>query len=426
MKKILYILIIALFGLSMSSEVIILELDGNVDPPMAGYLSKGIKKANVQNAELILIIIDTPGGLLTATKDIVDDILRSNVPVVAYVYPTGARSASAGVFITMASHVAAMAPGTRIGAAAPVAMGTPGTDTSSTMMEKITNDAVAWIRSLAAHKNRNEEWAEDAVRKSVSITAEEAFELGVIEIIAKNIDELLKDLDSLEIEIGDTVKILDTKHLNKKRIIMSLQEKFLHNILNPNVAYLLLMAGLLGLYLELHNPGAVLPGVVGVISILGAAYAFQILPVNYVGVLLIIAGIIMFILEVKMPGFGLLFGGGLVSLVLGSFMLTSSNEPALRIDLWTILPTILIIALFFAFIVFKAIKTQKKRPITGLASSIGEIGEVEIEISPEQKGKVFVHGEIWNAKADSNIPKGTTVKVVDVKQMILKVEETKE
>ncbi len=426
MKKILYILIIALFGLSMSSEVIILELDGNVDPPMAGYLSKGIKKANVQNAELILIIIDTPGGLLTATKDIVDDILRSNVPVVAFVYPTGARSASAGVYITMASHVAAMAPGTRIGAAAPVAMGTPGTDTSSTMMEKITNDAVAWIRSLAAHRSRNEGWAEDAVRKSVSITAEEAFELGVIEIIAKNIDELLKELDSLEIEIGDTVKILDTKHLNKKRIIMSLQEKFLHNILNPNVAYLLLMAGLLGLYLELHNPGAVLPGVVGVISILGAAYAFQILPVNYVGILLIIAGIIMFILEVKMPGFGLLFGGGLVSLVLGSFMLTSSNEPALRIDLWTILPTILIIALFFAFIVFKAIKTQKKRPITGLESIIGEIGEVEIEISPEQKGKVFVHGEIWNAKADRNIPKGATVKVVDVKQMILKVEETKE
>lgn len=417
---------IVVSSLSASSDVVILDFDGAVDPPLAQYIQSGINRAQQLNAELVLITMDTPGGLLSSTKDIVDVILSSSVPVAVFVYPDGARAASAGVFLMMSAHIAAMSPGTHIGAAHPVAIGL-GSDTSAVMREKATNDAIAWLRSLAQIRNRNQQWAERAVRYSEAITAIEAESLGIVDIIASNIEELLEKISGDTVTVKDTAVVLHLSEAEFIRIDMSLQQRVLHTLLNPNIAYLLLILGLLGIYFEFQHPGAIFPGVIGVISLLSAIYAFQILPVNYIGILLIIAGIAMFILEVKVPGFGILTSGGIIALLLGSFMLTSGNAPELRINWWTIIPTVAFVALFFIFVVAKALAVQRKKPATGVRGMIGEIGELSVGI-PDGKtmGKVLVHGEIWNARADGEIPAGTTVKVKKVDRMVLWVEKVDE
>ncbi len=414
-----------LLGLTLlwGDTAVVMTIDGAIDPPVAQYVNSGIEQAEKSGASVVIITLDTPGGLLSATKNIVDKILASSVPVVVFVYPAGARAASAGVFITMAAHIAAMAPGTHIGAAHPVFIG-PGSDTSSVMREKVTNDAVAWLKSLAKLRHRNFQWAYDAVRESKSLTADEAESLGVIDLIARNMDELLSCLDGAEFFDGDTARTIHLSSPQLVRFDMSLPQKFLHKILNPNLAYLLLMLGLLGIFFEFQHPGAIAPGVVGTISLLCAAYAFQILPVNYVGILLIIAGIIMFVLEVKLPGFGLLTAGGVVSMLLGSFMLTAGNPPELSINWWTIIPTVAFVALFFIFVVAKALLIQRKKPTTGLEGLVGEIGEVDLDIPANGVGKVFVHGEIWNATSSIPLRRGQRCRVVEIRGMTLVVEPT--
>ena len=411
-------IVVFLFSFCPASDVFIVDFDGAVDPPSAQYVLSAIEQAEAKDASLLLIILDTPGGLMSSMKQIVDGIVNSEVPVAVYVYPRGARAASAGLFITMAANIAAMAPGTHIGAAHPVSIGF-GADTSKVMTEKVTNDAVAWLRSLAQIRHRNTEWLERAVKYSESITASEAESIGVIDFVASNVEELLEKISEMEIIIDDTTITVDVKNADTVKISMSFQQKVLHTILNPNIAYLLLILGLLGIYFELQHPGVIAPGVVGVISLLSAIYAFQILPVNYIGVLLIITGIVMFILEVKVPGFGVLTSGGIIALLLGSFMLTSGNAPELSVDWWTIVPTVLFVALFFIFVVAKALLAQKSRPQTGAEGILGEIGEVSVKISPQKAGKIFVHGEIWNARSDEEIPEGVQVKIVKVDGMML-------
>ena len=420
MKQILIIFIFVCAA--FANTVLVLDCDGAIDPPMSQYIVSGLARAHSTNAELVIIIIDTPGGLMSATKEITDAIVNSDVPVAAFVYPRGARAASAGVFITMASHIAAMSPGTHIGAAHPVGIGV-GADTSQVMMEKSTNDAIAWLRSLAQLHGRNEQWAERAVRYSESITASEAESIGVIDLVAQDIESLLHKISGTTVKLHNGEKAPNTENAEIARLGMTVPQKVLHTILNPNIAYLLLIIGLVGLYLEFQHPGAILPGVAGVVSLLAAIYAFQILPVNYIGVLLIFAGIVMFILEVKMPGFGLLTGGGIVALLLGSFMLTSGNIPILRISWWTIIPTVLVVALLFIFVVAKALVIQRKKPATGIEGIVGEIGEVIAPISADAKGKVYVHGEIWDARAPYAIEKSASVRVARAEGMTLWVEK---
>lgn len=411
-------LFFVLISLTWPDSVALLHIDGPIDPPVATYISTAFERAQDMGAKAIIITLDTPGGLLSATRDIVDDILSSSVPVVVFVYPAGARAASAGVFITTAAHVAAMAPGTHIGAAHPVFVG-PGSDTSSVMKEKVTNDAVAWLKSLAKLRHRSHKWAYDVVLESKSFTADEAESLGIIDLVVKNLDELLDSLANFEFYEGDTKNTLELNSPSLFELNMTLPQKFLHNVLNPNVAYLLFILGLLGLFFEFQHPGMIAPGVIGTIALLCAVYAFQVLPVNYVGILLIIAGIVMFILEVKLPGFGLLTAGGIISMLLGSFMLTSGNPPELRIDWWTIVPTVVFVALFFVFVVAKALLIQTKKPATGVEGLVGEVGEVTVEITPDSPGKVFVHGEIWNAKSKFKLPRGSLCRVDRVEGMTL-------
>ncbi len=425
MRRVIFIIVILSAIFCFASNVYVLHFDGAVDPPSAQYVLSAIDRAEHSNAALLLIILDTPGGLMSSMKKIVDGMVNSDVPIAVFVYPRGARAASAGVFITMAANVAAMSPGTHIGAAHPVSIGI-GSDTSKVMSEKVTNDAVAWIKSLAQMHGRNQEWLERAIRYSESITASEAESIGVIDFIASDVNEVLEKISKMKITFQDTETTIDVENANIIEISMTFQQQILHTLLNPNIAYLLLILGLVGIYFELQHPGVIAPGVIGVISLLSAIYAFQILPVNYIGILLIIAGIAMFIMEVKVPGFGILASGGIISLLLGSFMLTSGNAPELQVDWWTIVPTVAFVALFFIFVVAKALIIQRKRPATGVEGLVGEIGEVSVEISENSVGKVFVHGEIWRARAKQNIPKGVQAKVVRVDGMTLWVEPYRE
>jgi len=425
MKKLLKIfLVFFTFTSSFAGNVVVLTVNGAIDPPIADYTCGNIEKVNSSDTKLIVILLDTPGGLMSSTKKIANCIINSDVPVSVFVYPRGARAASAGVFISMSSHIAAMSPGTHLGAAHPVSIGI-GSDTSRTMKEKVTNDAIAWLRSLAQLRGRNADWAERAVKFSESVTASEAESLKIIDLIASDVKDLIAKINHRQIAIDDTTVELE---LDNAKIIyadMTIPQEFLHTILNPNIAYLLLILGLVCIYLELQHPGAILPGTLGVISLFSALYAFQILPVNYIGILFIIAGIIMFILEIKTPTFGILTAGGIISMLLGSFMLTSSAPPGMRIDWWTIIPTVIFIALLFVFVIAKALLIQTKKVATGSEGLIGEIGEVIVEISPGKVGKISAHGEIWNAKSDEAIEKGEKIKIVAVDGMTVKVEKIK-
>jgi len=413
-------LLIPVFG----GSVVTLTINGAIDPPVARYIDYGIDEAHKSGAEIIVILLDTPGGLMSSTESIVDKILHSDIPISVFIYPTGAKAASAGVFISMSSHIAAMAPGTHLGAAHPVSIGVgTGSDTSAVMMNKVTNDAVAWLKSLAQLRGRNEDWAEQAVRHSESIIATEAESMNVIDLIIDDINALLDTLHGDTVIIDNDTLELSLVNAVIEKINMTIPQKFLHIILNPNIAYLLMMLGILGIYFEFQNPGAIFPGVIGVLSILSAAYAFQILPVNYIGIIFLLAGVAMFILEFNIPGFGLLTTGGVIAMLLGSFMLTSGSPPEFAINWWTIIPTVAFVAFFFIFVVAKALMIQRKKSATGLEGLVGEIGEVSVDIPDRGYGKIMVHGEIWNAEANEFIARGTDVKVIKANGMTLFVEK---
>jgi len=420
-KKILLFLFLFASLVGAQNSVYVITLNGVINPVASDFIRESIEKAEEGDAVCLVIQLDTPGGLMKSMRVIIKDIFAARIPVVVYVAPSGARAGSAGVFITMAAHIAAMAPGTNIGAAHPVAMGAQA-DTSDTMMEKITNDAVAFIKSIAERRGRNAEWAEKAVRESASITSSKALELNVIDYIAPSLDSLLLLIDGKEVETVAGKVVLKTANANIKVLKMSFRYRILDVISDPNIAYILLLIGIYGIFFELYNPGSIFPGVVGVISIILAFYALHTLPINYAGLLLIIFGIILFLLEVKIPSYGLLTVGGIVSLVLGSLMLFESPLPFLRVSWEVIAAATVTTALFFIFAIGLALRAQQRKPTTGREGLVGEVGEA-VDAFKNGQGQVLVHGEIWQATSSDKIKKGDGIRIVGVDGLKIKVQK---
>jgi membrane-bound serine protease (ClpP class) len=400
----------------------VVKLEGVITGPSANYVVDSISEAQKAGAEGLIILLDTPGGMDTAMRDIAKAILNAPLPVIVYVHPSGARAASAGVIITQAAHVAAMAPGTNIGAAHPVAIGIGGTaEMDKTMSEKIENDAAAYVRSIAKTRGRSAEWAEKAVRKSESITSDEALKLNVIDVVATDIDSLLAAIHQREVDVAGSKRKIDTVGAVTVEKEISTRQNILAAISNPNIAYLLLLIGLAGLYFEFSNPGALLPGVIGGISLLLAFFGMSTLPVNYTGVLLILFSIILFIAEIKVMSYGLLTVGGVISLSLGSFLLFDTPEPALRISMQVLIPAVLITSIFFIAVIWLAARAQMRKHYSGTEAMIEARGETMTDIDPE--GQVLYQGEYWAAKSDHPIVKGKKVRIVKVEGLKLTVEE---
>lgn len=406
--------------LAAGQKIVSIKIDGTINPASADFIHNSIEKAQAENAECLLIHLNTPGGLLKSTRVIVGDILESQVPVIVYVSPAGAQAGSAGVFITLAGHIAAMETGTNIGAAHPVGMQGP---VDTIMSAKATNDAAAFIRTIATKRNRNLQWAEEAVRRSVSITEKEALDEKVIDVVVNNDRQLLQIVDGKQVDLPSGTKILHTKNARIESFEMGGVEKLLDIVSDPTVAYLLMMLGFFGILFELFNPGAILPGIIGVIALILAFYSMHTLPVNYAGLALIIFAIILFLLEVKIMSHGMLAIGGVFSLLLGSMMLirTSSTLEFATISRSVIITTTILTALFFLFVVGMGLKAQRAKPITGIEGLMGEIGET---ISPlNLTGRVRVHGEIWNAESVSgSISEGEKIRVTGLKDLKLYVE----
>ncbi|KPK41929.1 MAG: hypothetical protein AMJ78_04175 [Omnitrophica WOR_2 bacterium SM23_29] len=440
---------------SKAGQVCVIKIkEDTINPITADYIIKSIYKAHQDNSECLIIELDTPGGLLASTHTIVKEILSSRVPICVYIYPSGSRAGSAGVFITYASHIAAMAPSTHIGSAHPVSLGSQrrsiwdalrdlidsflkkeegakedkakeqkkDTEDTDVMSEKVLNDTVAFIRSIAKERQRNVEWAEESVRVNASITEEEALKENVVEIIAKNEDDLLEQLDGREVKIENKTIILKTKSASITYIDMDFRQRFLNVLANPNVAFILLLLGFYGLLFEVTHPGIGFPGIAGAICIILAFFSMQILPTNYAGLALILLAIVLFVAEVKVPGFGLLTLGGLVCMILGSLILFDSPYKIMRVSLMLAISFSLATAGITIFLVGAAIKAHKRQVMSGKEGLIGKIGQAETDIDKDKEGKVFIHGEIWNAVADEKIKKGEKVKVVKLDGMCLVVE----
>jgi len=407
------------YAVADENEVYIIEVADAISPGTTEFISTGIKKAEENSAACVIIELDTPGGLAESMRKIVQSILNSRVPVVVYVSPSGARAASAGVMITMAADIAAMAPGTNIGAAHPVGGG--GKEIEGKMSEKIINDMVAHAKSVAEKRGRNVKWVEEAIRESVSVTETEALQENIIDLIAKDIDDLIQQINGRELKDKGVLK-LD----NAKKVVLeeTLRTKILKTISNPNIAYILMMIGLAGLYFELSHPGAIFPGVIGGICLILAFFALQTLPVNYAGILLIVLAIIFFIMEMKITSYGLLSVAGIVSLLLGSLMLFKGNSPEMNLSWQVLIPTIILVSGFFVVVAGLVFRAQVSKPTTGSRGLIGEIGVVKQALAPE--GKVFVHGELWNARSKEPIEEDTRVRVINVVGLMLEVEPLNE
>ena len=423
MKHILtYSLLLSFFpSVLFAQKVISIKIDGTINPASADFIQAGLKKAASDKASCLLIHLNTPGGLLKSTRVIVSDMLNSPVPVIVYVSPGGAHAGSAGVFITMAAHIAAMAPGTNIGAAHPVALQAV---MDSTMNEKTTNDAAAFIRSIAEKRKRNVEWAENAVRKSHSYSETEALEFSVIDLIARDDQELLSMVDGKQVTLNTGSITLQTKGAKIESLEMTFIGKLLDIISDPNIAYILFLLGMYGLMFELYSPGAILPGIVGVISLILAFYSMHSLPVNYAGLALIIFAIILFLLEIKVVSHGLLAIGGVVSLLLGSMMLIRSDSALdmARISRGVIYAATAVSALFFLFVLSFGIRAQRSKVVTGIEAMIGNTGEVIEMLNPT--GTVRINGETWNAESLSGaITRGEKVRIKEMKNLKLYVEQ---
>jgi membrane-bound serine protease (ClpP class) len=409
-------------GATAVAPVVVGTVDGAIGPASRDYLRRLFAHAGTAGAACVVIRMDTPGGLSSSMRDIIQDVLGSGTPVVVYVAPSGARAASAGALIALAAHVAAMAPGTNIGAAHPVPLGGGGGEKDETMDEKITHDAAAYARSIAAQRGRNVEWAEKIVRESISSTADEALDEGVIDVVANDLSDLLEKIDGWEVDVSGQTVVLAVAGAPVEEVELSWRERFLAKISDPNIAYLLMLLGVFGIIFELQNPGAIFPGVIGVISILLATFALQLLPVNYVGLALIAMAIALFLLETQITSAGLLTAGGVVSMLIGSIMLIDSPLPFMKVSLKVIIPSVLFTAAFFLFAVGLGLRAQKGKVSTGTSGLIGEKGIAKSDV--HEQGSVFVHGEFWNACSDERIPEGSTVEVVSVEGMTLKVRAT--
>lgn len=412
---------------SDTPRVAVIEVDGTITPAMASYVKQRVSEAENKNAEGIVLRIDTPGGLSTAMDDIVTYILESEVPVIAWVGPSNARAASAGVYITYAAHIAAMAPGTNIGSASPVAG--DGSEMTETMENKVTNDAVARIRSLAELRDRNEEWAISAVRDADNITASDALELGVIDLIASDIPTLLNEVDGTTVTLANGQEVtLNTAGATTETLGMNAFERFLQMISDPTIAYLLLSFGSLGIFLELSNPGGLVPGIIGVVSFILGFYALGTLPVNWTGVALIALAFALFFVDLFVSSFGLLLVGGMLSFIFGSYMLIDDTVPGYsgvsRPVIWLSSGLILVSAIIIGTLV---VKLQRSAPKTGKKSIVGEVARVRTELKPT--GMVFLDGELWQAtlvELNEVAPVGAYVKVVAVEGVRLVVAITEE
>jgi membrane-bound serine protease (ClpP class) len=418
----LFPLAIAIHGNSEEKEpVFLIEVDGIINPATANFIMDSIDQAAKEGGQCLIIQLDTPGGLMESMRIIIKKMLSSSIPTIVYVAPSGARAASAGVFITLAANIAVMAPGTHIGAAHPVTMGAEGKE-DKTMTEKVLNDAVSYIKTIAKTRGRNVDWAEKAVRKSVSITEEEALKLNVIDLISPDLQDLLTKVNGRVVKLDGMTRTLLTKGAKPRSIQMSWRYRLLDIISNPSIAYILLMLGIYGIFFELSSPGAILPGVVGGIFLILAFFALQMLPINYAGLALILFGIILFIAEIKVVSHGLLAVGGVISLLLGSMMLIETPTDYMRISLSVIIPAVLVSAGFFIFAITKAINARLKKPTTGMEGLIGEVGIATTPIAPE--GKISIHGEFWNVIGNQNIEKDEKVQVIGVKNLRLQVKKT--
>jgi membrane-bound serine protease (ClpP class) len=412
-------MLLAGFGVAQEAEtaprVVRVQIDSIIHPVASEFIIDSLAEAERTGADLFVIELSTPGGLLTSTREIFTAMLGSEIPVVVYVSPSGAQAASAGFFILEAAHVAAMAPGTNTGAAHPV----------SGMAEKVEQDAAATIRSLAARHDRNAELAEAAVVESRSYTADEALESNLIDLVSSNLGSLLEEIDGTEVDLGgDEPAILRSANATIETLEMTGFQRFLSALAHPNIAYILMTLGGLGLYFELSNPGAVLPGVVGGICLILAFFALSVLPVNYAGIALIILALIFFIAEVKVTSYGLLTVAGIISMVIGSLMLFKSADPAIRVSLDVVISMAVFTSIVVAFLVTMVLRTHRTQVTTGAEGLVNKRGVARTEIAP--RGKVFVHGEIWDAVADNPIPVGAPIDVVAVEGMVLRVRQETE
>ncbi len=402
-------------------SIYVITIAGSINPPVAEFINRSLAKAEKDQAAALVIQLDTPGGLDTSMRTIVQGILDAQIPVIVFVSPSGARAASAGVVIVLAADLAVMAPGTNIGAAHPVNLG--GKDIDKTMLQKTEKDMVAYVRSIADQRHRNADWVESAVLKSESVTAEKALELKVIDLIAKDLTDLLQKADGLKITTSKQPKVIRTQGLTVVHLKENIRDRILRTISDPNMAYILMMLGTMGIFFELIHPGGIFPGVIGAISLILAFFALQTLPVNYAGVLLILLSLIFFIAEIKVISHGLLTVAGIVSLTLGSLMLFKTGEGQMGVSLQVLIATVLVISGFFIVVISLAVQAHRRKPQTGAQGILNEIGRVQQRITPENPGKVFVHGEIWNARSDSIIEPGEVVEVVGIEHLLLIVKQ---
>jgi len=423
MKKVIFLLLFFIYPLySGESKVLLLKLSTTINPATYEYINSGIEKANKGNYSVIIIELDTPGGLLSTTREIVKSILSSPIPIIVYVYPPGAHAGSAGVFVTMAANVAAMAPGTNIGAAHPVTIGQSSKDSNQKeLMQKVENDSIAFIKSIAKLRGKNQKWAELAVKKSITATAEDALKEGVIDIIADNIHDLLLKIDGRKTIIFGNEVILHTKNSTVETYQMETKYKIINTLANPELAYLLMLLGILGIYLELSHPGLILPGVAGGISIILAGISFQFLPINTGGLLLILLALLLIILELFLPTMGVLAISGVVSFIIGSLLLFDPST-GLHIRYSVIFSSSFVFSLFVLLVSFLVYKAHKRGVKTGKAGLIGEMGNAVTKINANQ-GKVFVHGEYWNAVSKEEIDKDSKIEIEEVNGMELKVKK---
>jgi membrane-bound serine protease (ClpP class) len=396
-------------------EVFVLSAKGSINPGLADYILDGLHTAEKARAEALVIALDTPGGLDSSMRQIVQGIINASIPVIVYVYPKGARAASAGMIVTLSAHVAAMAPGTNIGAAHPVAIGSGQMD--KVMSAKVVNDMAAYVRSLAAERHRNADWAEKAVRQSVSIPAGEALKLKVIDVMADDVPDLLKKVDGLQVHVNQGVRSLKTARATVVPIEEGFQHKILTQLADPNIAMILMMIGLAGLYFELAHPGAIFPGVLGGICLLLAFYAFQTLPVNFIGILLIVLAFIFFLLEIYVTSYGMLAVAGIISLALGSLMLYRTEGTGMQVSWSVFFVTIGMVSAFFLAVTSLAVRAQMSKPLTGKIGMVGERGTALSDLNP--MGKVLVHGTYWEARAEEFVAKHGQVEVVRVDNLLL-------
>ena len=471
--KIIFFLVIILMGLSSLSsqktfsnptkKVILIELnDDTINPVTAEYIIKAIDHAQQENAQCLIIKMDTPGGLLSSTRTIVKKMLTAKVPIVVYIAPSGSRAGSAGVFITYASHIAAMASSTNIGAAHPVKMDGSRTERhgdwqelkklieeikagkalnndtqkdekiefssdeiepdENPMKSKILNDTVAFIKTIAKERGRNVEWGIQSVTKSYSVTEQEAIDKGIVEIIAKDVNDLLKQLNGRIVKISNKKIVLDTQDVVVETITMNPRQEFFNILANPNIAYFLMILGFYGLLFEVTHPGIGAPGILGAIFLILAFYSLATLPTNYAGVALTLIGLTLLIAEAVVPGFGLLTLGGVACLILGSMLLFDSVDPVMRVSNFLIFTLAGLTGGVSIFLVRSLIHSFRKKISTGQEGLIGMVGEARTDISPKKDGKIFVHGEIWNAESTCAIKKGSKVKVITIDGLTVTVE----